>query len=275
MEGALLPVTRGVTTPQAMPSQNLVDAFGTINGKSTETDVKSPTNPTGFDAANPYVNRDPRLNYTVIYNQTMWFNNATGNKQPVNTYIGVQDGWSVNGSAGLTYATGYFWRKMMDDGTANNGGPTLQRVWGLIRLAEVMLNYAEAANEDNNITAAYDQLKALRKRAGILPGGDGNYGLSPTLDKDAMRLVIQNERMVELAYEGHRFFDVRRWKLAMEKFNFTMMGMQITKTGNNYTYNKVPITNNAVRVFKEANYFFPIAQAEISRVPAIIQNPGY
>ena len=275
LEGALLPVSRGVTTPQAMPSQNLVDAFGTINGKPTETDLKSPTNPTGFDPANPYVNRDPRLNYTVIYNQMLWFNNATGNKQPVNTYIGVQDGWSVAGSAGLTYATGYFWRKMMDDGTANNGGPTLQRTWGLIRLAEVMLNYAEAANEDNHISAAYDQLKLLRKRAGILAGTDGNYGLKPSMTKDEMRLVIQNERMVELAYEGHRFFDVRRWKLAMEKFNFTMMGMQITRTGNTYTYNKVPITNNANRVFKEANYFFPIAQSEISRVPSLIQNPGY
>ncbi|WP_199138016.1 RagB/SusD family nutrient uptake outer membrane protein [Pedobacter sp. ASV12] len=276
LEGALLPVSRGVTTPQAMPSQNLVDAFGTINGKPITTDIKSPTNPTGYDAANPYVNRDPRLGYTVIWNQMLWFNNATGNKQPVSTYINTQDGWSTkSGEAGLTYATGYYWRKMMDDGTANNGGPTLQRVWGLIRYAEVMLNYAEASNEAGNITPAYDQLKLLRKRAGILAGTDGLYGLKAGMSQAEMREVIQNERQVELAYEGMRFFDVRRWKLAMEKFNFTMMGMQITKTGSTYTYAKVPITNNPNRVFKEANYFFPLDQTELNRVPALIQNPGY
>lgn len=271
LEGALLPVSRGVTTPQAMPSQNLVDAFGMNNGKA----ITDPTS--GYLATDPYKNRDPRLGYTVIYNQMLWFNNATGNKQPVNTFINTQDGWSTkSGEAGLTYATGYFWRKMMDDGSANNGGPTLQRVWGLIRLAEVMLNYAEASNEAGDITPAYDQLKALRKRAGIIAGADNMYGLKVGMTKDEMRLIIQNERMVELAYEGHRFFDVRRWKLAMEKFNFTMTGMQITKTGaTTYTYNIVPITNNAVRVFKEANYFFPIDQGEISRIPAIIQNPGY
>jgi hypothetical protein len=270
LEGALLPVSRGVATPQALPSQNLVDAFGMNNGKA----ITDPTS--GYNPANPYLNRDPRLGYTVIWNQMLWFNNATGNKQPVFTHINTQDGWSTkSGEAGLTYATGYYWRKMMDDGTANNGGPTLQRSWGLIRYAEVMLNYAEAANEADQPAIAYDMLKLLRKRAGIIAGADGLYGLKPAMSKEEMRLIIQNERQVELAYEGMRFFDVRRWKIAMEKFNFTMMGMQITKTGNNYTYNKVPITNNAVRIFKEANYFFPIDQGEISRVPALIQNPGY
>jgi len=270
LEGALLPVSRGVATPQAIPSQNLVDAFGMNNGKP----ITDPTS--GYNPANPYVNRDPRLGYTVIWNQMLWFNNATGNKQPVSTHINTQDGWSTKtGEAGLTYATGYYWRKMMDDGSANNGGPTLQRTWGLIRYAEIMLNYAEASNESDNITPAYDMLKLLRKRAGIIAGADGLYGLKAAMSKDEMRLVIQNERQVELAYEGMRFFDVRRWKIAMEKFNFTMTGMQITKTGNNYTYNIVPITNNAVRVFKESNYFFPIDQGEISRVPVLIQNPGY
>ena len=270
LEGALLPVSRGVATPQATPSQNLVDAFGMNNGKP----ITDPTS--GYNPANPYVNRDPRLGYTVIWNQMLWFNNATGNRQPVSTFINTQDGWSTkSGEAGLTYATGYFWRKMMDDGTANNGGPTLQRTWGLIRYAEVMLNYAEASNESDNITAAYEMLKLIRRRAGIIAGADGLYGLKPNMLKDDMRIVIQNERQVELAYEGMRFFDVRRWKLAMEKFNFTMTGMQITRTGTTYTYNIVPITNNAVRVFKEANYFFPIDQGEISRVPTIIQNPGY
>lgn len=271
LEGALLPVSRGVTTPQAIPSQNLVDAFGMNDGKAWDDPTSS------FDPANPYRNRDPRLNYTVIYNGTLWFNNATGTKNAVNTYIGTQDGWSTKtGEAGLSYATGYFWRKMMDDGTANNGGPTLQRVWGLIRYAEIMLNYAEASNESGDITTAYDQLKLIRKRAGIIPGANSMYGLKVGMSQNDMRLQIQNERMVELAYEGFRYFDVRRWKIAEQKFNFTMTGMQITRnTNGSFTYNKVPITNNAVRVFKEANYFFPIAQTEISRVPALIQNPGY
>ncbi len=270
LEGALLPPSRGVTTPQAIPSQNLAKAFGMINGKALD-DPNS-----GYVASNPFANRDPRFNYTFIYNGTMWFNNATGNKQPINTYVNTGDGWAyTTGQAGLSYATGYYWRKMMDDGTANNGGPTLQRVWGLIRYAEVMLNYAEASNEAGNTSIAYDQLKLIRKRAGITAGADGFYGLKTNMLKDDMRTALQNERMVELAYEGHRFFDVRRWKLAMDKFNFTMLGMKIDKVGAGYTYTEVPITNNPVRIFKEANYFFPLDQTEISKNPAMIQNPGY
>lgn len=265
LETALCPPSRGVGTLQTVPTQNLADAFGMINGKPL-TDATS-----GYDPANPYLNRDPRFEYTFIHNGTLWFSNSTGTKTAVNTYVGApQDGYGT-----IAYSTGYYWRKMMDDNVANNGGPTPERCWPLIRHAEILLNYAEASNESGNTAAAYEQLKLIRKRAGIIAGSDGLYGLKANMTQAEMRDVLYNERRVELAYEDHRFWDVRRWKTAPQNQNVTILAMKITKVGNNYTYEKVPVSANPNHVFLPANYFFPIMQSEISKDPKLIQNPGY
>lgn len=252
-------------TPRAMPSQNLAEAFGMRNGKAI-TDPAS-----GFDPNNPFVNRDPRFGYTFIYNGTPWYLGSTGNKQPVYTYNGAPN----DGYGNITYSTGYFWRKMMDDNTSGASGANTERCMPLIRYAEILINYAEAKNELGDVSAAYDQLKLIRKRAGILPGTDGYYGMDPNMSKDQMRSFIQNEKMVEFAWEDHRYFDVRRWKTAIDNQNITLMAMKIDKVGAGYTYTKVPVAFYAQHVFLERNYFFPILQSEISKSPALIQNPGY
>lgn len=266
MESFALPASRGANPTQAAPSQNLAEAFGMRNGLPI-TDPAS-----GFNPQNPFVNRDPRFNYTFIYNGTLWYSTSTGTKIAVNTYNGApSDGYGT-----VAWATGYYWRKMMDDNTAANGGPNTDRTLPLIRYAEILLNYAEAANEIGNTAIAYDQLKLIRRRAGILPGTDGLYGLKSGMTQAEMRAVLQNERMVELAYEDHRYWDVRRWKIAPATMNVTMKAMKITKNANNtYTYEIVPVNVNATHVFRDANYFFPIMQSELSKNPNLIQNPGY
>jgi hypothetical protein len=265
LEGALCPPSRGVGTLQTLPTQNLADAFGMINGKALDDPAS------GYNPNNPYVNRDPRFNYTFIYNGTLWLNNSTGTKTPVNTYVGApQDGYGT-----IAYSTGYFWRKMMDDNVSNNGGPQLERCWPLIRYAEILLNYAEASNESGDINTAYEQLKLIRRRAGIQAGTNGLYGLNAGMSKEDMRRTLYRERQVELAYEDHRFWDVRRWKTAIENQNVDIMAMKITRTGTNLTYEKVPVNINSRHVFTEKNYFFPLAQDEISKDPNLIQNPGY
>lgn len=270
MEGALCAPSRGVGTLQTLPTQNLADAFGMVNGKAI-TDATS-----GYDANNPYVNRDPRFGYTLLYNGAVWYSNSTGTKTPVYTY----DGAASDGYSALKYSTGYYWRKMMDENVANNGGPNTERCWPLIRYAEILLSYAEASNEANDINTAYEQLKVVRRRAGIQAGGDGLYGLKAGMSKDEMRAVIMAERRVELAYEDHRYWDVRRWKTAMDNQNVTIMAMKITKVGSGYTYLKLPVNElaayiNSKHTFVEANYFFPLPQTEISKDPNLIQNPGY
>jgi hypothetical protein len=265
MESFALPPSRGVNPTQIAPSQNLAEAFGMRNGKA----ITDPTS--GYNPNDPFVNRDPRFNYTFIYNGTLWYSASTGTKIAINTYLNApSDGYGT-----LAWATGYYWRKMMDDNTANNGGPNTDRCLPLIRYAEVLLNYAEATNEIGNTDIAYTQLKALRKRGGVLAGVDGNYGLASNMTRDQMRAAIQNERMVELAYEDHRYWDVRRWKIAPTVMNFTMKAMKITKTGTTYTYEIVPVNVNSVHQFKDAFYFFPIMQSELSKNPNLIQNPGY
>lgn len=273
LEQRLLPPSRGGNTVESMPTQNLAEAFGMIDGKPIVDGgpvAKSPL----FLPKDPFKKRDPRFNYTFIYNETPWFNNTTGKKDPIYTYVGApRDGYNF-----VKNSTGYFWRKMMSDNTANAGGGNVDRCLPLIRYAEILLAYAEAKNELGDVNAAYEQIKLIRKRAGIEPGSNGLYGLPAGLGKDAMRKVLQNENRVEFAYEDHRFWDVRRWKIAKETQTQKIYAMKITRTtSGTYEYVKELASpdKNGDQVFYESNYLFPIMQSEINKNTALIQNPGY
>ncbi|PRY53598.1 putative outer membrane starch-binding protein [Arcticibacter pallidicorallinus] len=271
LESRFLPQSTGTSRTESAPSHNLVKAFGTINGKPTAEDP-------AYDPAKPYQNRDPRLHYTVIFNGTLWRASSGSSQKPVYTYNGAPtDG--INNSA---WFTGYYWRKMMDS-TVNSNSGSFQRVWPLIRYAEVLMNYAEAKNETGDIAATYEALKRIRERAGIRAGSNGMYGLEPGMSKEKMREVILNERQVEFAFESHRYYDVRRTKTAIENQNVLMTAMKITKSGaadvvkstDTYQYSEEPIATNGQHVFYERNYWFPIRQTEMDTNPSFVQNPGY
>lgn len=271
IESFALPMSRGVNPTQTAPSQNLAEAFGMINGKP----ITDPTS--GFNPNNPFVNRDPRFNYTFLFNGTPWYSATTGTKIPVDIYFNQAANGTLTptADANLVWLPGYYWRKMMDDNTANNGGSNTERCLPLIRYAEILLNYAEASNELGNISVAYDQLKIVRRRAGIQAGSDGLYGLKANMSQAEMRAVLQNEREVELAWEDHRFWDVRRWKIAQATQNVDMKAMKVIKNGSTYSYQIIPINVNVHHTFRDAYYFMPIMQTEISKNPNLIQNPGY
>jgi hypothetical protein len=258
-------------TGSAMPYQELVDAFGTIKGKPITEDLKSPGNATGYDPANPYVNRDPRLSWSILYNEGNRLNTSK-TITPVFTYAGAaQDGFNFT-------KTGYYLRKMLDDNTiASTTSTATERCFPLIRYAEILLNYAEASNEAGDIETAYTQLKAIRKRAGIEHGAEDDYGLTEGLTKEGMRAVIQNERRVELAIEEHRYWDVRRWKIAENVSNKTLHGMKITRVGTGtpatYTYELI---NIRTPVFITPKYYlWPIPQGEVNKSAELMQNPGW
>ncbi len=104
--------------------------------------------------------------------------------------------------------TGYYTNKMLDENIAANFIHGSNRCFPLMRYAEVLLNYAEASNEYAGPTQeVYNAVELVRKRAGLQP-----YQLAAGLTKDQMREAIRAERRVELAFEGHRFWDVRRWE---------------------------------------------------------------
>ncbi|WP_157543302.1 RagB/SusD family nutrient uptake outer membrane protein [Mucilaginibacter aquatilis] len=242
------------------PTEELVNAFEMrVSGKPIN-DVTS-----GYSAANPYSTtgataRDPRLALFIIYNGQNFKSKA------VETFVGGKDNVPTNVD---NTKTGYYLRKFLSESAAWATGTTAvnrNRPWILFRYAETLLNYAEALNEVNGPTAdVYTYVNQVRQRAGMpsLPAG---------LSQDEMRARIQNERRVELCFEGHRFFDVRRWKKGAEFFNKPVSGIQIVKTGTNFTYNKFTVEN---RIFTDKNYLYPFPQIEMNKLKNLAQNPGY
>ncbi|HEX8424806.1 RagB/SusD family nutrient uptake outer membrane protein [Hymenobacter sp.] len=265
-EGYYLPPTRSGAT-YSMPTHNIAEAFPMKNGKP----ITDPTS--GYDPRNPYANRDPRFGYTIIYNTSRYFLQSTGRLEEVLTYDGApNDGFTPAGQR-----TGYFCRKMCDENLANNSPGQTERGWPLMRYAEILLNYAEAINEAGQPQLAYPKLIELRERAGIEPGANNMYGLPVGMSVDQMREVIRNERRIELAFEDHRWNDIRRWKIAVAVNNGYNKRMQITRGGAapnfTYTYN---VTNSVrLHVFKPAQYLMPITDNEIRKMPLMRQNPGY
>ncbi|WP_316812171.1 RagB/SusD family nutrient uptake outer membrane protein [Pedobacter heparinus] len=246
------------------PTQNFVNCFPMKNGKSI-SDQGS-----GYNKDNPYVNRDPRFAYTIMYNGSK-YSNKTAALEDVWTYDGApQDGYNV-----MT-VTGYYCRKMCDEKTSNANKVNTPRGLPLLRYGEIVLNYAEAINEAGNPSEAYTALKEIRERAGIDAGTDGMYGLKSGMIKEELREVIRNERRIELSFEDHRFFDVRRWMIGMTVLNGFNKAMKITKTGSTYKYNEIDVeAAGRLRNFRPEMYLLPIYREEITKSPKMVQNPGW
>ena len=235
------------------PTQDLVDAFETNKGYPI-TDSRS-----GYNPQNPYFRRDPRLGYFIIVNGSSFKGRA------VQTYQGGADNLPTNINS---TKTGYYMRKFLSELATWNSVPnvTRRRPWIIFRYAEVLLNYAEALNEAQGpVQGVYDAINQLRTRA-LMPS------LPTGISQDSMRTRIHNERRVELCFEEHRFYDIRRWKLGNVYLNGPVMGMNIIKSGSVLTYTPTSVAN---RVWNDRNYFFPFDQAEIYKNPSLKQNPGY
>lgn len=247
------------------PSQNLVDAFPDENGYPI-TDPRSE-----YDPQNPYAKRDPRLALYIIYNGCT----AGTSKSVITTAADGNNNDAMNKFDGASTRTGYYLRKFLDMNVNANPNNTTNgyhiKPW--IRYTEIFLGYAEAANEawgpqgkGAHSYSAYDVIKAIRQRAGIAK--DDPYLESVKGDKDKMRELIRNERRLELCFEGFRFYDLRRWKVNLDKLNETVKGMKIT--GNNYE-----VVDVEKRDYKDYMYYGPIPYSETLKFSALIQNKGW
>jgi hypothetical protein len=250
------PVSYDGALGRTNPTQELIDAFEMTNGKA----ITDPTS--GYNENNPYANRDPRMALTINYNT------RTFKSKAVETFVDGKDGLNTNINA---TKTGYYMRKFMNESVTWNvqSVTNSRRPWVVFRYAEILLNYAEALNEAQGPVAdVYKYVNMVRQRTGValpaLPAG---------LSKDVMRLRIQNERRIELCFEGHRFYDVRRWKIAEAVLNKPVTGMRIIKNANGtYNYQRFEVER---RVFIARNYWFPFSQSNVNRQPALGQNFGY
>ncbi|MDF2191620.1 RagB/SusD family nutrient uptake outer membrane protein [Paraflavitalea sp. CAU 1676] len=245
------------------PTQNLVNAFPTLTGYPI-TDAAS-----GYDAGNPYNNRDPRLKTYILVNG--------GTAGPASATINTAADGTTNDALNkveTSTRTGYYLRKLLrQDVNLNPNSANNQRHYKPhIRYTEIYLNYAEAANEawgpmgtGNQGFSAYDVIKAIRKRAGIgLTNGDAYLELVKG-SKEQMRELIRNERRLELCFEGFRFWDLRRWKAPMTE---TAKGVSIR--------NNVPTAFDVEpRQFQPFMIYGPIPYGEILKFGALEQNQGW
>ncbi|WP_142683276.1 RagB/SusD family nutrient uptake outer membrane protein [Chitinophaga polysaccharea] len=240
------------------PMQNLVDDYEMADG--SRFDWNNPV-----QKANPYQNRDPRFYASILYNGAPYRNRNVETFRP-----GGKDSKDGNGNWN-TSPTGYYVRKYINEGNpVENPNQTAYQPWKYLRYAEVLLNYAEAQNEAAGPDATvYKAINDIRARAGMpeLPKG---------LSTDSMRIRIRNERRIELAFEEHRYFDVRRWKIAEVTENIPAYGVLPSKQPDgSIVYTKIIALDN--RKFDKAkNYWVPIPQSEInSSGRKLRQNDGY
>lgn len=249
------------------PTEDLVQAFG-MTAKTYKNRMAD------YDPADPYSLKNPkkredRLKYTVFYN------GAKLKDTTVNAYVGGKDGLFSSPTA---TKSGYYMSKFVDQSLDLAKGNTSLRAWVFMRYAEILLNYAEALNESDNVansTAIFNALDLLRNRANLRPFDAADKALLK--DQAEMRNYIKRERRLELAFEEHRFWDLRRWKDAETVLNQPVKGMRITRDeAGNFIYTVFEADN---RVFDPKMYWYPIPRKEILKYrdanKTIIQNPGW
>ena len=238
------------------PTQNLVDEYEMTDGLSYNA---SPL----YNANQPYKNRDPRFGASILFDGAMW------NGREIELKEGGQEGM---GTANDATKTGYNLRKFIDPAIIKANPDNGYNNWILIRLGEVMLNYAEAQNEavgpDQSVYAA---VNAIRNRPSVnmpsLPAG---------LTQLQMRNKIRHERSVELAFEEQRFFDLRRWKAADGKYlaetilNSPVYGLKTSVDRNTRTKFKLED-----RVYLPKHRLLPVPQQERNINKNLDQNPGW
>lgn len=241
------------------PSLNLVNAYEMKDGSAFNWNKQE-------NANQPHFFRDDRLNATILLNDSTW------KESKIQSWIGGKDGqYNTNATK-----TGYYIRKYANENVnLITGGGVLGHTWPFFRLAEIYLNYAEALNEydpGNADIAYYINLIRRRAKQPDLPSG---------LAQQEMRERIRNERRVELAFEEHRAWDVRRWKTAKNTLGSDLLGIEITmKAGQTtgtpgneaFTYRSVLVEK---RVFEEKMYWYPIPLSELMKMKGWEQNPGW
>jgi len=276
-----LPTNDGLSEAGICPSQELIDSYEMSNGQPAITGYQDAQHlqpiintASGYDANNPYVNRDPRFYASIYYNGALRYLDQP-NGTTVQTYEGGAEG--INKTSIYHTPTGYYLRKFNDFRSskyANYDGYVR-----LFRLAELYLNFAEAAynagNPDAEVSiggsmtlSARDAVNAIRARAGMpdLPSG---------LSKADFETRYRNERRIEFAFEGKRFYDVRRWK-TLGAFKI-ITGMDITMNGSSATYNRFKFDD---RVTTSDKYLlYPLERSEAIKMLNLTgqnwQNPGW
>ncbi len=239
---------------------------------------------TKYQTENPYYNREPRFYASILHDSAVWQPRFPSLivRDPLGIYevrtriiigadgtetiipgIDTQQGPLTPGNGARS---GYITKKFMDPaiiGSISNN----ENVWIEFRYAEILLNFAEASLELNDIPTATTYINMIRNRAGL-----------PDFTGDITE-ALRHERKVELFAEGKRWYDIRRWKIMPKVFVPGGMGIKIVETYYEATNQRSTTWQvqsiQPANVFKENMYWIPIARDEMNRAPQLVQNPGY
>lgn len=238
--------------------QSIVDAFEMKNGAAIDEPAS------GYNADKPFEGRDPRLDMTILH-PGLWFNSRyfssldEGSPDYFQIAAAPRSGYNV-----LKYS------KIVPSSLYNNGGNDII----VIRLAEVLLTFAEAAIESNNINAeVYEAINRVRRRVGMPDVDQSKYNSQAML-----RELIRRERRVELAFEGLRYFDIKRWDIGAQVLDGPLYGSRfgsVDPLTGNITWADGRIKLEDRNFFPDRKYLLPIPQSELDANPNITQNLGY
>lgn len=243
------------------PTENLVSAYEMTDGN--KFDWENPAH-----AENPYKNRDPRLGMTVVYNGMVW-----PAKSAVEIFEGGKNGQPITNAT----TTGYYLRKYVNNSVTFESGQTTTKQhhnWILFRYAEILLNYAEAMvnaygdpdSKGKFSMSAREAVNLVRNRSDVkmpdFPAG---------MTKSEFIKRLKNERRVEFAFEGQRFWDLRRWKDLNEMKNIYKVKIQ-KQNDETIKYSKELLSTYNI---SDAMLFYPIANSEIYKNRNLVQNPGW
>jgi starch-binding outer membrane protein, SusD/RagB family len=248
---------------QTSPSHNLVQAFPMINGFLIDNSQSN------YDPQNPYQNRDPRLYATVL------FDGAGFKGEMIKTHEGGRD---ASGSSVNSTRTGYYLRKWMSSEVNLKPGEinSDKHYFALFRKTELFLNFAEASNEawgpqtagTGMSMTAEGAMQMMWDRVGYI--SDFPLQIAALKGKEGFRDLIHNQRRLEFAFEGHRFFDLRRWKVSMNKLNAQVLGVKIPEDGGFLSTFVVE-----ERDYKDYMYYGPLPYDEVIKNDQLVQNAGW
>jgi len=250
------------------PSQNLVDDYDMITGEPPFLENGTINPASGYDPQHPYENRDPRFDATILHDD-VWFRG-----DHFEMWI-AEDGssWGYDSykNTGDNPRTNTVLKKFMPSDGPFNWQVHFTIQWPYFRLAEIYLNYAEAKFELGDEATAREYVNKVRSRASVnMPD------IPATVTGEDLRRRIYNERRIELAFEDHRFFDVRRWKIAVQVENTKIRCLDIYKdltTGVKRYENVVLLDKSGT--FQEYMSLLPIAEDELRNMSSLTQTPGW
>jgi len=255
----MVPLSRGGRVADRVPQQSLVDNYLTLTGYTIDEAG------TDYDPNHPYDNRDPRLTATVIYDNYDWSANVSDGSKGEVIHIDPTGDNTVDtyiGTGSNTTATGYYTRKWFAPQATGDMSSGLNII--MFRYADILLMEAEAKLEQGQLTADVwnNTIRPIRQRAGFKTAKALNFPADKS--QTELRQIVRNERRSELALEGLRWYDIKRWKAGSEYLNQQVRGASFTHDIPwKFTFDE------------NRDYLWAVPQSQIDLNPNLGQNPGY